>query len=386
MRVILRSSIIVLALFLFAQFYSSATGLKTICRLPEKVNETSGIELTGKNEIWTINDSGGEDEIYLCDTLGNLLRTVKIKDAANHDWEDLTQDDAGNFYIGDMGNNNNDRDNLRIYKIPNPATNTSDELEAGKIKFTYEDQNQFPPDDDNWNFDCESIIWFNNYIYLFTKDRSLPINTNLYRIPDEPGEYVAEKIGSFATGGTDMTESSVYNYWVTAADMSPDKQKVILLSHDRVWLFYNFTGDDFFGGSHKVYELGTHTQKEGICFVDNSTVYLSDEYYSTFDLGRNLYQFTIDIETQSEASLSNDKADIILAPNPFKKKLKIEGIELPDYELTLLDLNGRSYQLDQPTSSNMELNLGDLPSNMYYLRFTHKSTGASWTEKLVKQN
>lgn len=385
MNIMLRNSIALYCCMLVFPLASWSTGLKQLCRLPVIVEETSGIELTGKNQVWTLNDSGGESELYLCDTLGNLLRTVKINGAVNNDWEDLTQDDEGNFYIGNMGNNGNNRQNLCIYKIPNPATATSDEVDAQTISFRYEDQSEFPPSD-NLNFDCEAIIWLNNKLYLFTKDRSFPITTNVYRLADEAGDYVAEKIGSFATGGTNMDENSLYSYWVTAADISPNKQQLVLLSHDRVWLFYNFTGDDFFGGDHKVLELGTHTQKESICFEDNATLYITDEYYSAFDLGRNLYKLTIDLSTYSNASLANpDRSGISLAPNPFSEKLQIEGSYLADYRLQLVDLNGKNYAVDQPQSSSMELNLGRLPSNMYYLRFIHKDTGDGWTEKLVKQ-
>jgi hypothetical protein len=63
-----------------------------------------------------------DDEIYEIDTLGNLIRTININSANNSDWEDITQDDLNNFYIGDFGNNNNDRTNLRIYKIPSPTS------------------------------------------------------------------------------------------------------------------------------------------------------------------------------------------------------------------------------------------------------------------------
>ncbi|WP_163708762.1 T9SS type A sorting domain-containing protein [Mangrovibacterium lignilyticum] len=375
-----------LSLFLIGAGQAMGTGLKTLCRLPEKVEETSGIELTGKNEIWTLNDSGGQPELYLCDTLGNLLRTVKIGGAENHDWEDLTQDDQGNFYIGDMGNNNNDRDNLRIYKIPNPGSTSAESIEAEKIKFTYEDQTEFPPDDGNMNFDCEAIIWSNNYLYLFSKNRSFPIKTSVYRIPDEPGEYVAEKIGSFDTGGTSTEETMIYSYWITAADISPNGKQLALLSHDRVWVFYNFSGDNFFGGNYKVYELENSTQKESICFVDNATLYLTDEYWSTFDIGRNLYQITIStpFSTSTTSVSAPARAKFSLSPNPFQNKLKVTGRNLADYQLQLFDQQGKSHQTISPEDQTLVLNTNQLPNGSYFLQFTNRSTGYCWTEKLLK--
>ncbi|RKD91350.1 T9SS type A sorting domain-containing protein [Mangrovibacterium diazotrophicum] len=366
---------------------SHATGLKTLCRLPEKVQETSGIELTGKNEVWTLNDSGGAAELYLCDTLGNLVRTVKINDAENHDWEDITQDDQGNFYIGDMGNNNNDRENLRIYKIPNPSSTTASSVDAEKIKFTYEDQTKFPPGDDNLNYDCEAIIWYNSNIYLFTKNRSIPIKTSVYRIPDQPGEYVAKKLATFDTAGSNTNETDIYSYWITSADISPNGKQLALLSHDRIWVFYNFSDDNFFGGDYKVYELETSTQKESICFADNSTLYLTDEYWSTFDIGRNLYVLTISTPfSTSTSDLSNSTEEkFSITPNPFTQTLKIAGTELPGYRLQLMDPQGRLYRTLTPDDVSLTVNLGNLPNGPYLLKFTDKTTGYCWAEKLLKQ-
>lgn len=371
-----------------ASTHSHATGLKTLCRLPEKAEETSGIELTGKNEVWTLNDSGGAAELYLCDTLGNLVRTVTINDAQNHDWEDLTQDAQGNFYIGDTGNNNNDRENLCIYKIPNPAATTASSVDAEKLKFTYEDQTEFPPGDDKLNYDCEAIIWSNNYLYLFSKNRSVPIKTSVYRIPDQPGEYVAKKMGSFDTAGSNTNETDIYSYWITAADISPNGKQLALLSHDRLWIFYNFSDDNFFGGDHKVYELATSTQKESICFADNATLYITDEYWSAFDIGRNLYVLTIStpFSTGTTDLSSPNPEKFRVTPNPFTQNLKISGDELPQYRLQLLDNQGRLCKTLMPGTNTLTLNLSYLPNGSYLLKFTEKITGYCWAEKIIKKN
>lgn len=374
-------------LLILSAIQVSATGLKTLCRLPEKVEETSGIELTGKNEVWTLNDSGGTAELYLCNTIGNLIRTVVIDGANNQDWEDLAQDDLGNFYIGDMGNNNNDRENLCIYKIPNPDATNNSSVQAEKIKFSYEDQTAFPPDDNNLNFDCEAIIWYKNNLYLFSKNRSLPIKTSVYRIPDEPGEYVAEKLGTFDTGGTSTAGTDIYSYWITAADISPNGKELALLSHDRVWVFYNFAGDNFFNGDYKIFQLETNTQKEAICFADDSTLYITDEYWSTFDLGRNLYKMTISpaINTGATNQSTGQERKVTITPNPFTTKLKISSKQLTDYQLQLTDQQGKLYRTLIPSASTLTLNLGNLPNGLYLLWLYSKKDDYCQVEKLVKE-
>jgi hypothetical protein len=268
----------------------TAQDLQTITKLPKVVNESSGMELNDNNQIWTLNDSGGKPELYLCDTTGRLIRTLKIANAKNRDWEDLTQDDRGNYYIGDFGNNNNGRKDLTIYKIPNPDRVRADFVRAETITFTFEDQTAFPPPRDQLNFDCESVIWKDGHLYLFSKHRTFPMRTNLYRLPDAPGDYVAQKISSFQTSGPDETD--LFNHWISAADISPDGTKVCIISSGKIWIFYDFEGDDFFSGQHRRIDLSSSSQREAIVFVSNTSVYMTDEEWFG-GIGRNLYVFDI---------------------------------------------------------------------------------------------
>ncbi len=263
-----------------------------LCRLPNEVSETSGIEMKNKKEFWTLNDSGGKDEIYLCSISGKLKHTVKIEYARNHDWEDLAQDDQGNLYISDTGNNENDRKNLRIYKITKSELKSKN-VKAQEIDFSYEDQESFPPKADRLYFDCEALIWFHQSLYLFTKSRCWPTICNVYKIPDKPGRYIARKIGSFTPKKQAMNKNLINSYWVTAADISPNGQKLALLSNDRVWIFSNFPEDRFFEGKIEEYKLDKITQKESICFSDNATLYITDEQGEDKREGRNLYKMSI---------------------------------------------------------------------------------------------
>lgn len=266
---------------------------KKVCHLPGKVLETSGITLKNKNEIWTINDSGGHAELYLCNTSGKLMQTVEIKNAKNHDWEDLTQDEKGNLYIADTGNNGNDRHNLRIYKLQADDLK-KEKVKAEEIRYRYEDQTEFPPGADHLYFDCEAIIWYQHQLYLFTKSRCWPATCTVYRIPDTPGEYVARKIVSYTTKATATKQDLINSYWITAAAVSPDGSKLALLSNDRVWIFSDFPQDRFFEGKKKLYKLDQISQKESICFIDNNHLFITDEQGENKKEGRNLYRLTID--------------------------------------------------------------------------------------------
>ena len=84
--------------------------------LPNTVSETSGL-LFLKGTLITHNDSGDDANLYELDTLsGSISRTISITNATNVDWEDITQDETY-IYIGDFGNNNGNRQDLKVYKI-----------------------------------------------------------------------------------------------------------------------------------------------------------------------------------------------------------------------------------------------------------------------------
>lgn len=353
-----------LFLILLIPSLASAQSLRTITRLPEIVDETSGIELTDPNRIWTFNDSGGEPELYLCDTTGALLRTVSILNANNRDWEDISQDTFGNFYIGNIGNNDNDETDLSIFKIPSPDSFTGNSVTAEVIEFSFSDQTAFPPADDSLNFDCEALMWANGQLYLATKNRTDPFDgiTNLYRLPDSAGQYVAQKIGTFDTGGTERL-----TYWITAGDMNDAGTLLTLLSSDKLWLFYDFVGDGFFGGNHLEINLGAGSQKEAICFVNDTLVYLTDEEL-TSSFGRNLYEFplpTVITDTLIE-SLSLPTLALQIGPNPFSDHLSVEG-EISGFTVELVGLSGRIALSEFSEADRLSLPTSQLSAGEYVL-------------------
>ncbi|PTX63953.1 hypothetical protein C8N46_101563 [Kordia periserrulae] len=261
--------------------------LKYAGKISDDLEEVSGMEsIPNFKGFWMINDGGNDAEVYEVNMEGKIFRTLYI-DGKNRDWEDLTKDDEGNLYIGDFGNNSNDRKNLKVYKLDAKDMAEKKSIDPEKIKFSFPNQKKFPPKKKERHFDVESFFYHNGYLYLFTKSRTKSDfgRSDLYKIPAEKGEHEAEFLGTFHT-------CSDEHCWVTSAAISPDGKKVVLLSHNAVWQFTDFKGDDFFNGTVKKYDLGHTSQKESICFTDNTTVYIADE--ESHGSGRNLYRFTLD--------------------------------------------------------------------------------------------
>ena len=122
-----------------------------------------------------------------------VIQTIRISNASNSDWEDITYD--GHYlYIGDFGNNvSGNRTNLRIYKIDfKNVTPTTDNINAEILHFSYENQTDFTRQNANeTDFDCEAMVYYNNKIHLFTK-QWISNQTAHYTLPDFPGTHVAQ--------------------------------------------------------------------------------------------------------------------------------------------------------------------------------------------------
>lgn len=302
MRFLLVKCLVFAGLLSWGRAAAQNLPLTTISSVPAAISETSGLVATAPNKLWSHNDSGGDPKLYCFDTTGTLLRTLVVKNAINSDWEEITSDGQGRFYIGDFGNNNNNRTNLRIYRIPPPDNVVGDSVVAEVIDFDYPDQAAFPPPDSLKKFDMEAMVALGDSLYLFSKNRTDPFDgfTRSYRLPQAPGSYTAELIDSFYCG-----QGSMIQYWVTAAALSPNGEHLVLLSSDKCWMFSCFSGSDFFGGSNV--EIGfSLSQKEAISWRDDQVAYITDELVSGV-FGGKLYRGDFSLWTaEPSVFLGND--------------------------------------------------------------------------------
>ncbi|WP_420936129.1 hypothetical protein ACOJR9_12535 [Alteromonas sp. A081] len=276
---------VVLTVFSIYSLFS----IKTVTVDP-KLKEISGIEFDKKKRLWAINDSGGGPILYMLNKDGSIAREVTVSNAKNVDWEDMTQNQFGHFFLGDFGNNDNDRRWLTIYKIENPIDIKTDTTEAEIIKFTYPqmEEGEIKPEDKN--YDLEAFVEFKRHLYLFTKNRTEPFDgiTKLYKVGDHAANFDAELIGEFKTCTT--LEKLC---WITSAAISPNREKLVLLDSTSLWLFENFDGDNFFSGDVSRIDLGIITQKEAVTFYDDNTLVFTDEEFKGL-VGGNVYEVKLD--------------------------------------------------------------------------------------------
>ena len=158
-------------------------------QLPEKIEETSGIEFF-KNDLLTHNDSGGKPNLYRFTEQGDLINKYLIEGAENNDWEDIAQD-KNYLYISDSGNNKGKRKNLNIL-IVDPKRNFK---KIGAITFNYRDQQNFEKRKKH-PFDAEALVATQEVLVLFSKNRKTS-TTELYSIPKTSGNYTLSPKKSF---------------------------------------------------------------------------------------------------------------------------------------------------------------------------------------------
>lgn len=269
-----------LALCAFSVSCAQFGDLQFVAELPGKINECSGIVSYGDDSIWLIEDSGNDDALYQVNFQGDLLTDLEVDGGANQDWEDLTRDYEGNLYIGDLGNNSGNRKGFTIHKLPDPRKEKGDKIPAEDIDFEY------PEDDNDYTPDAEALFYYNDNLYVITRNRGRPFTgvARIFKLPAQPGEYIAEYVGSFTTC------EERRSCQVTAAEVSPDGNTLAILGSGKLWLVKDFGGPGTIEGRLHTIEIGATTQLESICFKNNDTLLLADEEHAG---GGNIYRYPL---------------------------------------------------------------------------------------------
>lgn len=266
---------------------TSKEDLKTEFSLPKKLKEVSGIALSqDQKTIWAIEDAGNKNVVYGLNRQGDLTTDVLVENAENNDWEDITKDAAGNIYIGDFGNNENDRQNLSILKLDLKSDSQKSTKVIQTTNFHYEGQTEFPPKKSNLLYDCEAFVEKDGSFYLFTKNRSKGFDGTflVFQIPNKEGDFEAKLVGKL------KLEGGYSDAAITSATIN-SKNQIVLLNHKNINVLSEFTANDFSSAKIQKISLNHNSQKEAVVFVDDKTLLIADE--KDKKTGGNVYQFSL---------------------------------------------------------------------------------------------
>ena len=246
--------------------------IRKLSTLPQVINEASGMVAAKNGGFWLLNDSGGNPELYLINRQGELLKKVWVENAVNGDWEALTKDLYGSVYIGDIGNNRNNRKDLVVYRVWEDELLENDTVHAFKMAFDYDDQSGFPPNAAQMHYDAEGLIFLDKKLFILTKNRATPYTglSYSYELRKTGDRYKAFRTDSIKTGN--IRETS----WITDAGLSEDGRHLALLSHGSLWVVSDFHQTEFSSVILSRINLGHASQKEALCW-HGDTLFMADE-------------------------------------------------------------------------------------------------------------
>lgn len=363
-------------LCLGAAFAQTVTVVK-VCNLPAELSETSGLLRIGPNRFLTHNDSGSEPLIYMFDSSGTILRRIRITNATNTDWEDMALDNLGNVYIGDFGNNANDRKDLKIYKISNPNNLSKDSTTAAITTFVYSDQNAFPPAAARQNFDMEAMVWYRDSLYLFSKDRSNPYTGYIkqYKLSSKTGFFIAQLTDSFRTCTDGYLTCSA-----TAASVAGNK--LFLSGYDKCWLFDASQNYKFLRTPAKTYLYPGITQREGVFFENENRIWYTQEN-SPFG-AQALYRMQLP-QISTGTATAEMKRYFKHYPVPAQDVLKVElSDEWPEpvARLEIYDMQAKlCVQTEIELGLVNEINIQALKAGRYFIHLNGQPAGDFTKEK-----
>ena len=238
--------------------------------LPEEVRETSGLAQSrrDRNLFWTHNDAGNGTDLFAVDGSGKLVGRVRVRDAEAVDWEDLVAGpcEGGNcLYVGDIGDNDAERESITIYEIPEPDPRAAQTEPARVLHARFPDGPR----------DAEALfILPSGDLYVVTKGRETPITLYRYPAPHRAGEVVTlERVRDLAA------EPRTDEDRVTSATATPSGSWVGIRTY-RTLLLYPAAA--LVGGGAAtptrvdLTPLG-EDQGEALVLTDDGTVWVSSE-------------------------------------------------------------------------------------------------------------
>lgn len=257
-----------------------------------RIKESSGLTPSMRHPdcFWTLNDSGGEPCIFAIDVHGHTRAKVRLPNAVNFDWEDISsgRDEQGQpvLYIGDIGDNLKIRRAVQIYRIPEPdlvpdGSKTPEIISASPVVWHV----RYPDRARN----AESLLVHpqTRRIYILSKEDDG--KSTLFAFPEvlpEDMPITLEEITNLTFPGHDrIGKRAIDDRMTTAADFSPDARHLVVATYSSLYewdLPRDTTLIDALAKPPRRMVPDLLRQLEGACYdADNRSVWLTSEHLPT---------------------------------------------------------------------------------------------------------
>jgi hypothetical protein len=185
-----------------------------------ELDEASGLAISRQHEnlVWAHNDKGDSARIFALGLNASERGTFVLTGVDAVDFEDMAAGPDGELWIADIGDNDNGRPSVSLLRVDEPGDPDTDAaLSPTVYELEYEDR---PLDAEAMFVDDEGQPW--------VIDKVEAGSTRLYRADLDAGLLVEEL--AFKVPGSDRTE-------VTAADLGPDGDRLVLRTPDLVLVY-----------------------------------------------------------------------------------------------------------------------------------------------------
>ena len=247
------------------------------------IDEASGIARSQRaaGVYWVINDSG-KPRLHPIDERGRALGRVKLDGAKLSDWEDIasfTLEGQPYLLVADIGDNDADRKDVRLYVVEEPEPDDKAVDVAWEYDFTYPDQ---PHDAEAVAVDVE-----NERVLVLTK-RQIP--AVLYELPLRPEDderQVAMPVGAPMLPQPRRQDVAfapkTKNWWwqPTAMDLADDGRAAVILTYRGVFYYPRKPGEDWIDALRRkplALSTGDYGEAESVSFnADGTAIFITLE-------------------------------------------------------------------------------------------------------------
>jgi hypothetical protein len=224
-----------------------------------KIDEASGLDagIVNKGKFWTHNDSAGDPEVYLIDSLGQHVGTVVLEGLVNRDWEDITvgpgpEKGKSYVYIAEIGDNNAIHSIKYIYRFVEPLL-----LQDQKISISAVDTIAFQFDDGQRDSEALMIDDATSDLYIFSKREK---QISLYTLP------FPQRTDTLLTASKQLTMPLTQ---IVAADFNAATGEVLLKNYNSVYYWKRKEAEsivDLLRTEAQTLPYEPEPQGESICF------------------------------------------------------------------------------------------------------------------------
>lgn len=209
-----------------------------------ELDEVSGIAASHRlpGVFWVHNDSNNPAAIFAIDQTGAVLARVAISGARNVDWEDIASyelDGRAYLALADIGNNFSLNEPVHIYVLPEPALTDTEVKPVRDYRFEYADGSR----------DAESLaVDLQQKRFLILDKGRQP--AGLYALPMDGVVALAQRIADvpYTWPEPEALVSPLAKRVrgaATAADLSADGRRLLMLSYRHIMVFERGAGEDW---------------------------------------------------------------------------------------------------------------------------------------------